>query len=188
MEDRRQWLWLAPAAIVLCGCGGPGEAPPAGPSDPAAAQRVLSEFLDAVRNGDDEAATALLSPAAQQKLSGSNHFTPRASDTARFEIGEVEKVSADEVRVDCTWSDFDPYGERQTDRARWHLRRVAEGWRVVGVSYRVFPEARPIRLNFEDPEDMVRRQQWVEDERLRRGPGHATQAREAQNSENAIRR
>jgi len=188
MGPRRRWVWLATAAIVLSGCGGSGEEPSAGPSEFAAARRVLSEFLDAVRNGDDETAIALLSPLAQQELSAGNCFTPSASDTARFELGEVEKVSSDEVQVDCRWSDLDPYGERQTDEAQWHLRRGRDGWRVVGVSYRVFQDAPPIRLSFEDPEDMVRKQQWVEAELRRRGPGSPLQAQDGENSGNAVRR
>jgi len=182
MGHRRWWLWLAPAAIVLSGCGGPGETPSAGPSKSAAARQVLSEFLDAVRRGDDEAATALLSPRARQKL------TPPASDTARFELGNVEEISPDEVRVDCTWSDLDPYGKRQTDESQWHLRRLAEGWRVTGMSFRVFPDAPPIRWDFEDPEDMVRKQQWVEAERRRRGLESPLQARDGENSGDGVRR
>jgi hypothetical protein len=182
MGPRRRWLWLAPVAVVLGGCGGSGESPSAGPSESEAARQVLSGFLDAVRKGDDEAATALLSPRARQKL------TPPASDTARFELGKVEKVSSDEVRIDCTWSDFDPYGERQTDESQWHLRRGSEGWRVTGMSFRVFADAPPVRWDFEDPEDMARKQQWVEAERRRRGPGSPLQARDGENSGNRVRR
>ena len=183
MGPRRRWWWLAPVAMVLGGCGGSGEAPSAGESESAAARQVLSEFLDAVRKGDDEAATALLSPAARK-----SPLKPPASDTARFELGKAEKVSSDEVQVDCTWSDLDRYGERVTDESQWHLRREAEGWRVTGMSFRVFADAPPVRWDFEDPEDMARKQQWVEAERRRRGRGNPLQARDGENSENGVRR
>jgi len=59
---------------------------------------------------------------------------------------------------------------------------------VTGMSCRVFADAPPVRWDFEDPEDMARKQQWVEAERRRRGRGNPLQARDGENSENGVRR
>jgi len=188
MGPRIRLIGLAGAAIVLGGCGS-GEDGSATRPQPGGPKQVVSEFLDAVRRGDDAAATALLSPLAREKLlEGNRPLTPPASDTARFAVGKVEKISADEARVECAWSDLDPYGERQTDEAQWRLRREAEGWRVVGVVYRVFEDTPPLELNFEDPEDMLRKQQWVDTERRRRALVGHLPGPDAENSENSVRR
>jgi hypothetical protein len=189
MESRRRWVWLIPAVIVFVGCSGSDQPRSTGQPDSSAPARILGEFLDAVRDGNDAAATALLTAGAQRKLlSGNQPLTPPASDTAQFEIGEVEGISADEAWVNCTWSDLDPYGERQSDEARWRLRREAEGWRVVGVAYRVFEDVPPIELDFENPEDAVRKQRWAEAEARRRRLEHPAQARNGENFDGAIQR
>lgn len=177
-------LWAVPFLIVA-GCGKPPATDqsttanpanaPAASSDPRVAAQTsgpaaaVAEFLEAVRTGNDEKATKMLSTVARQKTAALNrNVTPPASDTARFSVGKVSYVGENGARVKCTWTDFDPDGHPKTDDAVWVLRREPQGWRVAGVAALVFPDQPPVVLNFEDPEDMLRQQQWVRDEIRRR--------------------
>jgi hypothetical protein len=130
---------------------------------------VVSAFLEAVRTGNDDRAMRLLSPVARQKAAETNRSpTPPASDTAKFEVGAVEKIGDDGARVACAWTDLDEFGKPRTDKALWVCRRETEGWRVVGVAAVVFENEPPLLLNFEDPTDMAKKQEWLRDEIARR--------------------
>jgi len=181
---RKQWiLWAAVLAVSVAGCGGSGDNPQktgSGEGDqPSAARQAgvqtngpaaaVAEFLEAVRTGNDAVAMNLLSETAREKtLAQGKRVTPKASDTARFEIGQVSMVGEDGARVACIWTDLDGYGQTKTDDATWMVRRESPGWRIVGVAYTIFPGEPPLLLNFEDPDDMARKQRWVQDEFARR--------------------
>ncbi len=136
---------------------------------PAAA---IQEFLEALRTGNDEKASKMLSKAAREKTASLNrNVTPPASDTARFTVGKVDYVNDDGARVACTWTDLDEDGKPKTDEAVWVLRREDKAWHVAGVAAQVFPGEPPLLLNFEDPQDMVKKQQWVREEIRRRSAG-----------------
>lgn len=157
-------------------------------SGPAAA---VGEFLEAVRTGNDDKAAEMLSTTAREKTAALNrNVTPPASDTARFAVGEVEYVGEDGARVASTWTDLDINGQSRTDKAVWVLRREEKGWRIAGVAVVVFPGEPMLLLNFEDPEDMFRKQQWVRGEIQRRMNEQASerQAQEDKKTENPIRR
>jgi hypothetical protein len=151
---------------------------------PAAA---VAEFLEAIRTGNDEVATRLLSKAARQK---NRRVTPPASDTAKFTVGKVDMIGEDGARVACTWTDLDPDRQSKTDEAFWVVRREADGWRIAGVAAQIFPGEKPVLLNFEDPEDMTRQQQWVREEMRRRmeREENGLQAKETENPEKPVRR
>ena len=201
----------AALAVIVSGCGksaGTGESS-AAPSDSAkpAANAVadssanssaissvkldgpaaaVHEFLEALRTGNDEKASKMLSATARQKTAALNrNVTPPASDTARFTIGKVEYVNDDGARVACTWTDLDEEGQPKTDEAIWVLRREEDGWRIAGVAAQVFPGEPPLLLNFEDPDDMFRKQQWVREEMRRRiGGGRLAGPRREKNKKN----
>jgi len=137
------------------------------PLEPPAA--ATYEFLEALRTGDDRKAVSLLSSLAREKAASLNrHVTPTASDTARFSIGKVQYVGEDGAQVACTWTDLDEEGKPNSDMAVWVLRRESEGWRIAGVASKVFEDRDPVVLNFEDPEDLLRQQQWIRTEMERR--------------------
>jgi hypothetical protein len=153
---------------------------------PAAATQ---EFLEALRTGNDDKAVRMLSTVAREKAASLNrNVTPAASDTARFAVGKVEYKGEYGARVACTWTDRDEEGKWSTDTAVWVLRREAEGWRIAGVAAQVFPDHDPIVLNFEDPEDLLKQQQWVRAEMQRRMEESGLQAKEDGKPENQIRR
>ena len=153
---------------------------------------AVGEFLEALKTGNDEKATRMLSTTARKKTAAINrNLTPPASDTARFTVGKVEYIGDDGARVSCTWTDLDEEGQAKTDDAIWVVRREPEGWRVAGVAAQVFPGEPPLLLNFEDPEDMFRKQQWVRQEIRRRAGGSAggeMQAQTGENPEKSLRR
>ena len=188
----RVWIgWFAVLALVVAGCGksdGTGKqagtpadrdgVPSAAGVDPTAVAKAegptaaVGEFLEALRTGNDAKATRMLSATAREKTAAINrNLTPPASDTARFTIGKVEYIGDDGARVSCTWTDLDEEGQAKSDDAIWVVRREPEGWRIAGVAAQVFPGEPPLLLNFEDPEDMFRKQQWVREEIRRRAGG-----------------
>ncbi len=73
------------------------------------------------------------------------------------------------MQVGTDWTDLDIDGQPRTDRIVWMLRQEeTDGWRISGMATRVFPDMAPIILNFEDPIDMLRKQQQAEEEIARR--------------------
>jgi len=149
---------------------------------------TLYQFLEAVQTGDDKIASTLLTQAAREKAAALNrNITPSASDTATFSVGEVEYVSHDGARVASTWTDLDDDGQPRTDQAIWVLRNETDGWRIAGVAAVIFPNEPPLLLNFEDPEDLTRKQQWVREEMRRRATVNI-QAQEPQPREGPLRR
>ncbi|MBN2293050.1 MAG: hypothetical protein JXM70_11530 [Pirellulales bacterium] len=167
----------------IAGCGGDksgGEKKPAtgtekgeeGKKDaanltgPAAATYA---FLNAARRGDDEKAMALLTPTAQKEITRRKlSVAPAASDTAKFSIGEVREVSENIAHVASRWTKVDAGGQQQSNEMTWILRRVGNEWRVGGMATVVFEGEPPLLLNFEDPEEMIRKKQLLEKEITRR--------------------
>jgi len=181
MRRYQGWLFVIAAALLASGCGKTADQKQtASGSDVGATQNVATQeiqkpcpktdtpeaavrvFLDAVRTGNDEQAAAMISSIARQKTAAlTGNITPPASETAKFSIGKVEYIGADGARVASIWSDVDEEGQSHSDQAVWVLRKEAEGWRVAGVAAMVFPGEDPLIFNFEDPEDMRRKQQEV---------------------------
>ena len=152
---------------------------------PAAAVR---DWLEAVRTGNDEKATAMLTTLAREKTAAMNlSVRPPASETAKYEIGRVRMVGDDAAQVAATWTDLDEEGKPQTDEAIWVLRKEPQGWRIAGVAATVFPGEPPLKLNFEDPEDMLLKQQWLREEYRRRAE-QTQQAQKPDQPEPPIRR
>jgi hypothetical protein len=202
------WLTTMSAvlAVVVSGCGKPagtGQTSSSGGGDAVASKAGVAqdteqlegpaaasyEFLEALRTGNDEKAGKMLSTVAREKTASLNrNVTPPASDTAHFAVGKVEYLGDDGARVACTWTDIDEDGQPKSDEAIWVLRREEDGWRVAGVAAQVFPGEPPLLLNFEDPEDMFRKQQWVREEIRRRIEAGGLQAQGGEKQEKPIRR
>jgi len=202
-----RWLVLsAVLAVIVSGCGksssgvgqssapadGTAASPTATHADNSAADgpaTAIHVFLEALRTGDDAKAAKMLTTTAREKMAALNrNVTPPASDTARFAVGEVEYINEDGARVACTWTDLDEQGQPKTDQAVWVLRHEEQGWRVAGVATPVFPGEEPLLLNFEDPEEMFRKQQWVRAEIQRRAEAASFQAQGDEKEEKSLRR
>jgi hypothetical protein len=213
-EDRKMsrgfgMTQLAILAILVAGCGKsdvtrpPGGAPSdrndvpsvasVDPTKVAQTERpedAVREFLEALRTGNDQKAAQLLSTAAREKTGALNRgITPPPSDTASFAIGKVELINDDGARVSCVWTDVDEDGQKTSDEAIWVVRHETAGWRVAGVAAEIFPGEPKLLLNFEDPEEMARKQQMVREEIRRRAEtGMELRAETGQSPEKPVRR
>ena len=74
------------------------------------------------------------------------------------------------------------------DHLIWVLRREQHGWRVVGLAAIIFPGEPPLVLNFENPDEVIKKQQWAREEIRRRAEKESLQAKEPENSDNSMRR
>ena len=124
----------------------------------------MLSFLDAIKRGDDAAARGLLTSVARTKTQELGiSVAPPVADTATYSVGDCEMVgdSDDLVHVATTWTDVDSEGFKSSENVVWVVRLDPEGWRVVGMATKVFDDLPPLLLNFEDPEDMIAKQEMV---------------------------
>lgn len=180
--DRRTWLvGFAPLAIALAvaGCS-KGDSTTANGSASAAEQGpdvTVYKFLEAVRTGVDTVASEMLTPLARQKTAEKGRqVAPPGSDTASFTVDEVDIVDPTEAHVASTWTDLGDDGQPHTDEIVWFVRQTPEGWRIQGMATAPFPELPPLILNFEDPDDMDRKEMAYEAEIVRRQQAAAATA------------
>ena len=171
MDMSKQLLAAALGVALLAGCGKTGgDAPSAtAAKDQRGPDAVIGEFLAAIKKGDDKSASSLLTTVARQKTSEMEMVVaPPGSETASYKVIETE-IEGDKAQVGTDWTDLDIDGQPRTDRIVWMLRQEeTDGWRISGMATRVFPDMAPIILNFEDPIDMLRKQQQAEEEIARR--------------------
>ncbi len=116
---------------------------------------VVAAFLDALRDGDDAVAEALLTTIARRETREHELAvqTPGAP-SARYQIGEVKHLQGG-VHVNSSWSELDESGDEFTYDIVWVLRQEPIGWRVAGMATAVNPAKPPIYLNFEDVPDLL---------------------------------
>jgi len=175
-------------ALLAIGCGG-GEPPAAAGNNkqqqasntPAQGpDQAVYDFLEAVRTADEEKAAAMLTDLARQKTAAQGMtVAPPGSDTARFEVKEVDTtVGPGAAHVGCLWTDVDEEGHAHTDKIVWILHEEGGQWRIAGMATKVFEDQPPLFLNFEDPEDMLRKQELVQEEMMRRADQESRQARQ----------
>ena len=131
------------------------------------AKTTVVTFLEAIKRGDDAAARGLLTKVARRKTEEMGiSVAPPVADTATYSIRDCEMIGEanDLVHVGTAWTDVDADGFKTTENVVWVVRLDPEGWRVVGMAMRVFDDMPPLLLNFEDPEDMLAKQERVAEE------------------------
>jgi len=182
----RSWsLWAACfvggcvllAIVSTGGCSSGGGGASSAAVEPAKAAVVT--FLEAIKRGDDAAACGMLTKVARVKTQELGlSVAPPVNPTAVYAIRECEVVGdgGDLVHVGTTWTDTDPDGFTSTDNVVWVVRLDPEGWRVVGMAMRIFDDLPPLLLNFEDPEDMIAKQEMVAAELQKRAQQAAAKA------------
>jgi len=197
--------------VALGGCGKPASVGPesaskgdgtesAGDGSQASPALVLkaatpeaaaTEFLEAVRTGNDRVAEAMFTNLARERIGELDiQVAPRGSDTARFEVGKAELLDPDGARVPCKWTDLDKEGKSRTDDMIWMLRKQSEGWRVAGMAATVFEGENPLLLDFENPKETIEKLEMLRDEIARRSvqPPPTESARQAENPPEQMRR
>lgn len=138
---------------------------PKPPADLNTPEGTVFTFLQAIRAGDDTQTTAMLTPLARQKLAETKiPLTPHATDTAQFELGDVQRLADDGARVLFEWTDNGKDGTPQTDEAMCMVRKEAEGWRVAGMAVKVIEGKPLLLLDFEDPKETVRKLQVLQEQ------------------------
>jgi hypothetical protein len=187
----RQWsLWafsfvagcLVVTALSLTGCSA-SSAPQASSAMAATepAKQAVVTFLEAIKRGDNETASGMLSKVAKAKTEELGMMVaPPVKPSATYSVSECEVVgdADDLVHVATTWTDTDDEGFKSSENVVWVVRLDPEGWRVVGMATKVFPDLPPLLLNFEDPEDMVAKQEAVAEELQRRAAAQEAGAAE----------
>lgn len=166
------------AAVGTAGCS--GGAPGSDAATPAKA--AVAAFLDAIKRGDDDAASGMLTKVARAKTRELGlSVAPPVNPTATYAIRDCELVGegGDLVHVGTTWTDTDADGFTSTDNVVWVVRLDPEGWRVVGMAMRIFTDMPPLLLNFEDPEDMLAKQEMVAAEMQKRAQQSTAETRTA---------
>jgi hypothetical protein len=170
--DGKRWF-LAGFLVVALGCGQSN--PPAADGGGAGASQTktngtpsdaVAVFLEAVRTGNDQQAAAMLTPLARQKTAEKDMVVaPPGSATAKFKVGNFEFITPEKnaAHVWCSWSDvIDDQGHTRTDDIIWALRLEPDGWRIAGMVLKIYADQPPLVLNFEDPDDMIRKQQMLQ--------------------------
>jgi hypothetical protein len=177
----RNYGLLAALFLIAAGCNPPGQTSNGGgaqtsngaPSNSVSSaedtpDKAVFDFLEAVRTGNDKQAELMLTPMAREKTSEMQMVVaPPGSPTARFKVKGVEYVTPekDGAHVLSTWTDVaDDQGHTRSDDIIWVLRHETIGWRIAGMVTKVYPDQPPLILNFEDPEDMMRKQQLLHGE------------------------
>jgi len=164
------------AALALTGCSSSGTAVAGPGTEPAKA--TVTAFLEAIKRGDDPGAQAMLTKVARAKTQELGiSVAPPVTSTATYSIRECEVIPGtdDLVHVGTTWTDTDPDGFTTTENVVWAVRLDPEGWRVAGMATRIFDDMPPLLLNFEDPEDMIAKQEMVAQELQKRAQQAAAQ-------------
>jgi hypothetical protein len=144
---------------------------PPDPAKAAPAKQAVVSFLDAIKRGDDDAARGLLTKVARDKTAEIGmEVAPPVADTATYTVQDCELIGGgdDIAHVATVWTDVDETGARTSENVIWVVRLDPEGWRVVGMAVRIFEDMPPLLLNFEDPEDMLAKQEAVSAELTRR--------------------
>ena len=183
----RHTLWvlmLGVASLGVSGCGKSDDAAPvaAAPAKPAQPQDVLQQFLTAVKAGQKEVAENLLTTTAREKTAAEGigiGDLGGGSATMTFEIQGVQLLqmpdNKEAAHVSCVFSEKQEDGKVETHNIIWALRKEVQGWRVAGMAWTPFAGEPPIFMDFENPADMIAKQQLLAEEQERRANPQAAQ-------------
>jgi hypothetical protein len=198
MKYWQHWAASVSISLVTIGCGGGSDKQAATDAGSASASEqaesetptkttaakskdatdepkvALEKFLRAIKAGDDETAAAMLTPLAREKTAEMGlNVAPPGSDTATFEVVDIEMKGTTGAYVACKWNEIDEQGETSTDQVVWVMAKQEDGWRIAGMVAKIFPDLDAIVFNFEDPEDMIRKQEMAMQEMERRAAAAA---------------
>jgi hypothetical protein len=183
----RHTLWviiLSVACLGASGCGKTEDTAPvaAAAATPAQPQDVLQQFLSAVKAGQKEVAENLLTTVAREKTAAEGigiGDLGGGSSAMSFEIQGVQFLqmpdSKEAAHVSCVFSEKQEDNKVETHNIIWALRKETQGWRVAGMAWTPFAGEPPIFMDFENPADMIAKQQLLAEEQERRANPQAVQ-------------
>lgn len=178
--DSNQTSSIAPAAET------PAAATAVAVTRYAQPDETVRQFLSALKQGDQQRATSMLTRKAQQEMEKSQAaIQPPGSSTAQFQVTRVQLLGEKQqaAHVLSNWTDTEADGSESTHQLVWILRHESQGWAVAGFATRVFEDQPPLILNFEDPGDLQRKRTAVDAEIARRNADPVVQ--QAQHTEPA---
>jgi len=151
-------------------------------SDP---QEAVNDFLIAVTAGNDKAATALLTTGAQREAwTNGLAISSEGFPDAQFAIKEVAYIKENqEAHVMTEWQNDSEYGGTQNKfQCVWMLRAEQHGWCIYGMATKLemLTPPQPLVLNFENQQEMQKRQEWAQQEIIRQQQMQEQQAQAQQ--------
>ena len=121
---------------------------------------VVKAFLDALSRGDkDHTAQLLTDKARAETKSKGLVVSPESVPHASYKVADAE-ILADNpngAHVCSVWTEKFEDGSQEEYEIVWVLRKQKDGWRIAGMATELAPGQKPLYLNFEDPEDMLRK-------------------------------
>jgi len=180
----------APAADSNASAGGGNTQAAAAPAAPrkavevaveAAPEQVVSTFLAALKAGDEATTAALLTGKAREETAKHEiAVAPQSAPGATYTVspGKVLEENPNGAHVSSVWTETYQDGSI-TYEIVWVLRKQPEGWRIAGMALELIPNQPPQFLNFEDPQDMMRKHE--EALAVQQQAAAAAQAQTAQN-------
>ncbi len=127
----------------------------------ATPDQVVTVFLDAMREGDAATISALLTTKAREEtIRHQMPVEPVAAPHAQFEVAQAQflPMNPNGAHVQARWVESDGQ-QTYTHSVIWVLRRQTDGWRIAGFAIELIAGTGPQFLNFEDPADMLKKQQ-----------------------------
>jgi hypothetical protein len=125
----------------------------------AAPDQVVQVFLNALRTGDSPTTESLLTAKAREELAKhSLSVDVQSAPNSTYQVRPAASVPGDPqgAHVSSVWTEKFDDGE-ETYEIVWALRRQNEGWRVAGMMMQLLPGQDVQFLNFENPEDMLKK-------------------------------
>lgn len=143
--------------------------------------KVLVEFLDAAKLGDQKRLSALMSKLAREEAEKYHmDFGLQSYKEATYKLGQYEYLTPakNTAHVACTWTDHDGDTAYSHD-VIWVMRKEDEGWRVVGMITRPFPDRDPVAFNYENVKELTETTAAIEEEVARRAKEEERRDRQA---------
>lgn len=123
---------------------------------------VVSAFLDALRRGDkDHTALLLTDKARAETQSKGLVVSPESVPHASYKVAQADVLSDNPngAHVSSVWTEKFEDGSEEEYEIVWVLRKQKDGWRIAGMATQLAPGQEALYLNFEDPEDMLRKKE-----------------------------
>ena len=183
MKHVLPWVVVILATPLWVGCG--TSQPGSTGSESAEKTKIGPEytvfrFLEAIRVGNTEQASAQLTPLATERMEQHGRpVGPPGSETASFRVGKVRRTPDGTAWVACQWTDLNAQGKPFTHEMTWRVVEIDGKWLVTGMSAQVVANRPPVMMNFEDPEDMIRQAEQFRTHEIGHSDGETLEARKS---------